>query len=56
MSFFYILCNMLIFPGFAVPNAGANLFNIVTTTTHFDALFLNFYLLKSGDFFVILLL
>lgn len=47
---------MLIVPGFAVP-AGTNLFDLITSKIgNFSSLFENFYLIKSGDFFIILLI
>lgn len=47
---------MLIVPGFAVP-AGTNLFDLITTKIgNFSSLFENFYLIKSGDFFIVLLI
>ncbi len=47
---------MLIVPGFAVP-AGTNLFDLLTTKIgKVSDLFQNFYLLPSGDFFIILLI
>lgn len=46
---------MLIVPGFAVP-AGTNLFKLLTNHTDWQELFENFYISKSGNFYITLLL
>ena len=47
---------MLLVPGLAVP-AGTNLYEIINKDLHaLNILFQNFYIIKAGDFFVILLI
>lgn len=53
-----MIFNMLIVPGFAVP-AGTSLCNFLINNSQFSALsslFQNFYLIKNGNFFIILLI
>lgn len=55
-AFFYMVLNMLVVPGLAVP-AGQNLFDLfVTKIFTLDKFLLNFYNIESADFFVILLI
>lgn len=55
-AFFYMILNMLVVPGLAVP-AGQNLFDLFLTKIFtLDKFLLNFYNIQSADFFVILLI
>lgn len=55
-AFFYIIFNLLIVPGLAVPT-GSTIFNLFKSRmVHFRYLLQNFYNLKNGDFFIILFL